>query len=154
MFRGDLQPRGPASASQCDPCPVNTFNPDVAGTCLPCGGGTTAPEGSTSCWNNCTFSPDGMTVFDLNGLKRVGDMYGPIYDQLKMSYYTNVCSLQHSNRSCYDRYGVPITGYACQVTNLCDNAGHCVGMNLGDVIGFYSGEQPTEGLIVSYTHVA
>eukprot|EP01105_Mastigella_eilhardi_P023797 TRINITY_DN6058_c0_g1_i1.p1 TRINITY_DN6058_c0_g1~~TRINITY_DN6058_c0_g1_i1.p1 ORF type:complete len:1614 (-),score=341.66 TRINITY_DN6058_c0_g1_i1:49-4845(-) len=139
-----------AGAPTCTPCPADTFNNVPGGTCIACGHATTAAPGSTSCAHDCTFTPDnGKTVFDLNPLKRTTDMYGPVYDEQRMTYYLNVCSLQHNNYSCFDANGKPIASYACQNTKNCKD-GACTGMSLGDVIGFYP--SPTEGLVLSYTH--
>eukprot|EP01114_Cavostelium_apophysatum_P007372 TRINITY_DN1945_c0_g1_i2.p1 TRINITY_DN1945_c0_g1~~TRINITY_DN1945_c0_g1_i2.p1 ORF type:complete len:1604 (-),score=325.86 TRINITY_DN1945_c0_g1_i2:47-4858(-) len=151
----DVGEESAAKASTCYDCPPNYFNDVPGGVCLPCGHGTTSPQGSANCTTPCRYTTDFMGewsryTYNVEALKRDDEMWGPIYDdeyaKNDMTYYINVCSRKHHNHTCFDQRGNAIDSYACQITT------HDYGVDLGRVMGFYDYEpNPAEGFILSYT---
>lgn len=129
-------------------CPVNTFA-EFSGSesCAPCGAGTTSAVGSTWCDESCRFRLNDDITYDLKPLARIGgDMYGPITNPTtRRSYYLNVCTRDHSNSTCVDEDGHPLSTQSC----MNDDLGF--GMDLGRVTNFYAHPtNPRQGVTIVY----
>jgi len=119
-------------SSSCSLCPDGTFSTQQATSmCTPCGPGTISTPNRLGCDNlGCTFSPRSDVVFNLSSLQTVDDMYGPIWDIKNHAFYLNPCRTEHSNRTCYDRAGNPLSTHACQEVPM----GYS--MDLGNIMGY------------------
>ena len=154
-----LCPAGTYSTNgTCNLCPANTFSRNNGSTnCTSCLPGTFSSPGSAICSTNCTWFPfagitnasdrEKMLQYDLSALDQDGTMFGPVYDNSGYYYYFSVCGLNRDNRTCHDIEGNAINSYSCQVTP------NDVGINLGDLFGFYAQPQvaPDQGLVLSIT---
>lgn len=129
-------------------CPVNTFSEFSGATaCAPCGAGTTAAVGSSWCDESCRFRYNDDISYDLKPLARIGgDMYGPITGATnRRSYYLNVCTRDHSNATCADEDGRPLSTQSCMTDDL------GFGLDLGRVTNFYAHPTtPNQGLTIVY----
>ena len=137
-----------ALATRPSNCPVNTFSEfSGATTCAPCGAGTTAAVGSSWCDESCRFRYSDDITYDLKQLARIGgDMYGPITGSTnRRSYYLNVCTRDHSNATCVDEDGRPLSTQSCMTDDL------GFGLDLGRVTNFYAHPTtPNQGLTIVY----
>jgi len=161
-------------SENCISCPINTASNETGSAeCKKCGHGTTTVSGSQTCSdNNCRFRDSLDNDYDFKGLMKEGKkrptlflpldinslifidrMYGPIIDTERdnLAYYINICSMEHSNTSCFDpETGEGMFTYACEVVSGSDIG---KAMNLGDTVGYYEYRNGTDfGVTIEYTH--
>jgi hypothetical protein len=149
-----LCPPGSASSSPgsptCVPCNRGFVSERPgARSCVPCGATTDSNADGTSCVHNCTFAAASGYLYDLRPLADPANMqFAGVYQNHE--YYLNLCTREHSNRTCTDGKGNSIATYGCQhsYTRAFDS-------DIGSIMGFRRLNETQlergEGLLVELT---